>query len=256
MEIPEIKKTELAYFDPGDGRRIAYRLREAKAGGPTVLFLPGYASDMEGAKAEAIDAFCATRGIGCLRLDYSGTGSSGGDFADGTLNRWLEEVLAAIDLLSDGNLILAGSSMGGWLALLAALRRPNRVKALLGIAAAPDFTDWGYSAEEKDILRRDGKLERPNPYGPEPSITWRGFWQSGAEHRLLNNVIDLAIPIRLVHGEQDQEVGLGVALQLLRELRSADVQLRLIKGAGHRLSQPHEIHAILVELLGLLERIA
>jgi pimeloyl-ACP methyl ester carboxylesterase len=255
MEIPEIKKTELAYFDPGDGRRIAYRLREAKAGGPTVLFLPGYASDMEGAKAEAIDAFCATRGIGCLRLDYSGTGSSGGDFADGTLNRWLEEVLAAIDLLSDGNLILAGSSMGGWLALLAALRRPNRVKALLGIAAAPDFTDWGYSAEEKDILRRDGKLERPNPYGPEPSITWRGFWQSGAEHRLLNNVIDLAIPIRLVHGEQDQEVGLGVALQLLRELRSADVQLRLIKGAGHRLSQPHEIHAILVELHGLLERI-
>lgn len=255
MQTPEITATQLAYFDPGDGRRIAYRFREPKAGGPIVMFLPGYASDMEGAKAEAIDAFCATRGIGCLRLDYSGTGSSGGEFADGTLGRWLDEVLSAIDLLTDGPLILAGSSMGGWLALHAALSRPGRVNALLGIAAAPDFTDWGYTAEDKEALRRDGKLERPNPYGPEPSVTWLGFWQSGAEHRLLNNVIDLTIPIRLVHGELDAEVGLGVALQLLRELRSADVQLRLIKGAGHRLSEPHEIHAILVELLGLLEQI-
>lgn len=255
MQTPEIKPTKLAYFDPGDGRRIAYRQREAKSGGPTILFLPGYASDMEGTKAEAIDAFCAARGLGCLRLDYSGTGSSGGEFADGTLTRWLEEVLAAIDLLTEGSLILAGSSMGGWLALHAALRRPERVKALLGIAAAPDFTDWGYAAEEKDALKRDGKLERPSPYGPEASVTWRGFWESGAQHRLLNSVIDLTIPIRLVHGELDQEVGLGVALQLLRELRSADVQLRLIKGSSHRLSEPHEIHAILVELLGLLERI-
>jgi len=255
MQIPEITPTELAYFDPGDGRRIAYRYREPKAGGPTVLFLPGYASDMVGTKAEAIDGFCAARGIGCLRLDYSGTGSSGGEFAQGTLTRWLEEVLAAIDLLSEGNLILAGSSMGGWLALHAAIRRPDRVKALLGIAAAPDFTDWGYTPEQKEALKRDGKLEMPNPYGPDPSVTWLGFWQSGAEHRLLNILIDLTIPVRLVHGELDPEVGLGVALQLLRELRSADVQLRIIKGAGHRLSEPHEIHAILVELHGLVERI-
>jgi pimeloyl-ACP methyl ester carboxylesterase len=255
MQNPEFVPTQLAYFDPGDGRRIAYRQRAAKAGGPTVLFLPGYASDMEGNKAEAIDAFCAARGLGCLRLDYSGTGSSGGEFADGTLTRWLEEVLAAIDLLSEGDLVIAGSSMGGWLALHAALRRPQRVKALLGIAAAPDFTDWGYEPEQKDQLRRDGKFERPNPYGPEPSVTWLGFWESGAQHRLLNNPIDLTIPIRLVHGELDPEVGLGVTLQLLRELRSADVQLRLIKGAGHRLSEPHEIHAILVELHGLVERI-
>ena len=255
MQIPDIAPTELAYFDPGDGRRIAYRYRQPKAVAPTVLFLPGYASDMEGAKAEAIDAFCATRGLGCLRFDYSGTGSSGGEFADGTLARWLEEALASIDLLTEGDLVVAGSSMGGWLALHAALRRPERVKALLGIAAAPDFTDWGYAADDKEVMRRDGKLERPNPYGPEPSITWRSFWESGAAHRLLNSPIDLTIPIRLVHGELDQDVGLGVALKLMADLRSADVQLRLIKGAGHRLSEPHEIHAILVELLGLLERI-
>lgn len=256
MSPPEFTPTDLAYFDPGDGRRIAYRQREPKDGSPTVLFLPGYASDMEGAKAEAIDAFCATRGVGCLRFDYSGTGSSGGNFADGTLARWLDEVLAAIDLMTEGPLILAGSSMGGWLALHAALRRKERVKALLGIAAAPDFTDWGYSPEEKAVLARDGKLEQPNPYGPEPSITWRGFWESGAAHRLLNNPIDLIIPIRLVHGELDQEVQLGVPLKLMSDLRSADVQLRVVKGAGHRLSEPHEIHAILVELHGLMERIA
>ncbi len=146
--------------------------------------------------------------------------------------------------------------MGGWLALHAALQRKDRVKALLGIAAAPDFTDWGYSAGDKEMLRRDGRLEQPNPYGPVPSVTWLGFWESGARHRLLNNLIDLIIPIRLVHGELDREVGLGVALQLLKELRSSDVQLRLIKNGGHRLSEPHEIHAILVELLGLVERIS
>jgi pimeloyl-ACP methyl ester carboxylesterase len=256
ITIPDISPTTLAYFDPGDGRRIAYRYRQPQAGSPTLLFLPGYASDMDGAKAEAIDAYCAARGAGCLRLDYSGTGSSGGDFADGTLTRWLEEVLAAIDLLSEGPLILAGSSMGGWLALHAAMKRPQRVKGLLGIAAAPDFTDWGFVQEEVDAMRRDGKLERTNPYGPEPSVTWRGFWESGSAYRLLHSPIDLIIPVRLVHGEQDQDVPMGVPIKLMADLRSSDVQLRLVKGAGHRLSEPHEIHAILTELHGLLERIA
>jgi pimeloyl-ACP methyl ester carboxylesterase len=256
MDTPDITPTDLAYFDPGDGRRIAYRYRAPKDGAPTVLFLPGYASDMEGTKAEAIDIFCATRGIGCLRFDYSGTGSSGGEFADGTLTRWLEEVVAAIDLLSEGPLVIAGSSMGGWLALHAAMKRKDRVKGVLGIAAAPDFTDWGYSKEEQEALIRDGKLERANPYGPEPSVTWRGFWESGSAHRLLYNPIDLIIPLRLVHGELDEEVPMGVPIKLMADLRSSDVQLRLVKGAGHRLSEPHEIHAILVELHGLVERIA
>ncbi|HTG64185.1 MAG TPA: alpha/beta hydrolase [Sphingomicrobium sp.] len=255
MQAPEIPATDLAYFDPGDNRRIAYRYREPKAGSPTVLFLPGYASDMEGTKAESIDAFCATRGLGCLRMDYSGTGSSAGEFADGTLDRWLEEVLAAIDMLTDGPLIVAGSSMGGWIAIHAALRRKDRVQALLGIAAAPDFTEWGFTVEEKETLNADGKLERLNPYGPEPSVTYLGFAASGAAHRLLYSPIDLTIPIRLVHGELDEEVTVGVPIKLLADLRSSDVQLRLIKGAGHRLSEPHEIHAILTELVGLVERI-
>jgi pimeloyl-ACP methyl ester carboxylesterase len=253
MTEPNIAATELAYFDPGDGRRIAYRFRPPSAGSPTILFLPGYASDMEGAKAEAIDLFCATRGIGSLRIDYSGTGSSGGQFAEGTIDRWLEEVLAAIDLLTEGPLILAGSSMGGWIAVHAAMRRKDRVRGLLGIAAAPDFTDWGFTAEEKDAIRGDGMLERENPYGPEPSVTWLGFWQSGATHRLLNNPIDLPIPVRLVHGDDDRDVPVGVPIRLMQDLHSSNVQLRLIKGGGHRLSEPHEIHAILTELHGLVE---
>jgi len=255
MQPPEIPAAALAYFDPGDNRRIAYRYRGPEAGSPTILFLPGYASDMEGTKAESIDAFCATRGLGCLRMDYSGTGSSAGDFADGTLDRWLEEVLAAIDMLTEGPLIVAGSSMGGWLALHAALRRKDRVQGLLGIAAAPDFTEWGFSVEEKETLNADGKLERANPYGPQPSVTYLGFAASGAAHRLLYSPIDLVIPIRLVHGELDEDVPMGVPIKLLADLRSSDVQLRIIKGAGHRLSEPHEIHAILTELVGLVERI-
>ncbi len=256
MQFPNLSSPDIAYFDPGDGRRIAYRYRPPGAGKPTIVFLPGYASDMEGTTAVTIDAVCGQRDIGCLRVDYSGSGSSGGNFADGTLTRWLQEVLTAIDLVTDGPLIIAGSSMGGWLALHVALTRKDRVKGLLGIAAAPDFTDWGYSADDKDALRRDGKLERPNPYGPEPSVTWRAFWESGAEHRLLNNIIDLTIPVRLVHGEKDEEVHTGVPLKLMADLRSSDVQLRIVKNGGHRLSEPHEIPAILVELHGLVERIA
>src|SRR5258708_2152531 len=130
---------DLAFLDV-DGRRIAYRLRDGSS--PTLVFLPGYASDMVGTKALALDAFAAGSGVVMLRLDYSGTGSSGGKFEDGTLALWLEEALAAIDRLTQGPLVLIGSSMGGWLALHLALLRPERLAALVGIAAAPDFTDW------------------------------------------------------------------------------------------------------------------
>ncbi|MDQ3074330.1 MAG: lysophospholipase [Pseudomonadota bacterium] len=246
----------LAFVDRGDGQRIAIRHRPASAGQPAILFLPGYASDMAGQKAVAIDHYCAARGLGCIRLDYSGTGHSEGDFAAGTLARWLADALAVVDrVVHAGPLVVMGSSMGGWIALHVALRRPERVAAILGIAAAPDFTHWGYSPEEKAVLLRDGWLGRPNAYGPEPSIMHRPFWQSGEALRLLDAAIDLALPVRLIHGDQDTEVPLSIALKLIEQLRSADVQLRLIKGGGHRLSDPHEIHAILVELAGLVELI-
>ena len=250
--------TDLAYFDPGDGRRIAYRHRApADPRRPTLVFLPGYASDMEGTKALGVDAFAAATGCGCLRLDYSGTGSSGGDFADGTLARWLDEALAAIDQLIEGPLILIGSSMGGWLALHAALRRPARVAALVGIAAAPDFTDWGFTPEDKIKLLQDGQLVRPNPYRqpgkPDPGVTTRAFWQSGEAMRLLGVPIAVDCPVRLLHGEKDDVVPVGVPLKLLAQLRSADVQLTLVKDGGHRLSAPREIDALLRCLAPLVE---
>lgn len=239
-----------AFLDIGN-RRIAYRLRAG--GSPTLVFLPGYASDMEGTKAVALDAFAAGRGLAMLRFDYSGTGASSGPFEQGTLALWLEDALAAIDRLTDGPLILAGSSMGGWIALHLALLRPDRVRALVGIAAAPDFTEWGLTSEQKAALQRDGRIEEPNPYGEAPQVFTRGFWESGQQLRLLDGPIAIDCPVRLIHGEQDEDVPLDVAFRTLRAVRSADVQLLTLKGGGHRLSEPREIDAILRTVAALLE---
>jgi pimeloyl-ACP methyl ester carboxylesterase len=134
-----------------------------------------------------------------------------------------------------------------------ARERPQRIAAVVGIAAAPDFTDWGYSPEEKEILRVNGRLEQPNPYGPEPQITSSAFWESGQALRLLGGPIPVDCPVRLIHGDADYEVPLEVALRTMEQLRSADVQLTIIKGGGHRLSKDHEIEAILRTVNALLE---
>lgn len=238
----------VAFLDK-DGAKLAYRLRAGAS--PTLVFLPGYASDMEGSKAVALDAFAERLGLGILRFDYSGTGASEGRFEDGTLERWLDDALLLIDRLTDGPLIVVGSSMGGWIALHVALRRPDRVQALVGIAAAPDFTEWGYSSEEKLKLVADGRIEQDNPYGGEPQLTTRGFWESGETLRLLHQDIAVECPVRLIHGDRDEEVPVDIATRLMRRLHSADVQLLIVKDGGHRLSRDHEIEAILhtVELL-------
>src|SRR3954452_6704052 len=237
-----------AFLDIG-AHRIAYRLRPGDS--PVLVFFPGYASDMEGAKARALDVFAATNGFAMLRFDYSGTGSSSGRFEDGTIELWLEESLATVDRLTDGPLILVGSSMGGWIALHVALQRRERVKALVGIAAAPDFTDWGFTAEQKAELQMSGRLAEPGTDRPEPQLFTRSFWESGQRMRVLDDVIALDCPVRLIHGEADRDVPLDVAFRLMRALHSADVQLQVIKGGGHRLSEPHEIEAILRILAGL-----
>lgn len=235
------------------GRRLAYRMREGR--GPTLMFLPGYASDMDGTKALALDSFAAGAGLAMLRFDYSGTGSSEGRFEDGTLGGWLDDALHILDTLAGCPVVLVGSSMGGWLALLMARHRPERVAGLVGIAAAPDFTDWGYSDAEKQQLRESGRLEQPNPYGPEPQVTTLGFWESGEALRLLHSPIAVDCPVRLVHGDSDSEVPVGIALRMLGRLRSSDVQLTVIKGGGHRLSEPHEIDAIVSAVAAIVEKI-
>lgn len=233
------------------GRRIAYRYRRGSS--PTLLFLPGYASDMEGNKALALDAFGERSGTGVIRFDYSGTGSSGGRFEDGTLAAWLMEALAVIDELTVGPLILVGSSMGGWIALHLGLLRPERVSALVGIAAAPDFTEWGFSPNQKAELAAQVRIEEPSPYSPKPALFTRAFVDSGQSLLLLDKPIAIDCKVRLVHGGEDEEVPLEIAFRTMRALRSGDVQLKVIKDGGHRLSEPNEIEAILETVAALLE---
>ena len=225
---------EIAFLDV-DGKRIAFRPRQGRA--PTLIFFPGYASDMEGAKALALDAFAEERGLGIVRFDYSGTGSSSGRFEDGTLSSWIEEALAIVDRLTSGPLVLIGSSMGGWIALHVALQRMARVQALVGIAAAPDFTAWGF--RDAAAAERQGLS--------------RSFWESGQQSLLLDGEIYVTCPVRLIHGEADEDVPLDIAFRLMRALHSADVQLQVIKGGGHRLSEPREIDAILRTVATLTE---
>lgn len=239
----------LRYLERDGSPRLAYRLRPGTA--PSLLFLPGYASDMDGTKASALDAFATGRGLAMLRFDYSGTGSSEGAFGEGSLAGWIADALAMIDLI-EGPVILVGSSMGAWIALHLALGLTDRVEALVGIAAAPDFTEWGFTAEDKATLQSDGLLLRMNPYG-EPQVTTVAFWQSGQQLRLLDGPIAIDAPVRLIHGDADDVVPVGVAMRLMQSLRSADVQLNILKGGGHRLSEPHEIEAVTRTVAALLE---
>jgi pimeloyl-ACP methyl ester carboxylesterase len=230
---------------------LAYRKRDGT--GPTLLFLPGYASDMEGAKAQAVDRFAAEHGLGMVRFDYSGTGSSEGTFAQGTLDLWLDQSLAVVDQLTQGPLILVGSSMGGWLSLLIAERRPERVQSVLGIAAAPDFTEWGFGAGDRQRLETDGRIAETNADGTPGRFFTYDFWRSGQQLRLLEGEVPVDCPVRLIHGDRDEAIPLTVAQRLMTQLRSADVQLTVVKGGGHRLSEPHEIAAILRILAELVE---
>ena len=210
--------------------------------GPTIVFLPGYASDMTGSKAMALDGWAAERGRALVRFDYRGCGASAGNFEEQTLDAWLADTLAIIDA-TEGSLIVVGSSMGGWLMLLAALARPDRIAALVGIAAAPDFTDWGFDQHQRRRLQEDGRIEEPSPYGP-PMVTTRKFWASG-QRLLLGDTIAVDAPVRLLQGQRDPEVPWRRALDLADALRSDDVQVTLIKDGDHRLSRPQDIALLL-----------
>ncbi len=226
-----------------DGRRIAFRL--SPGAGPTLVFLPGYMSDMDGGKATALFDRAKARGQGCLLLDYSGCGSSEGDFADGTLSRWTEEVLALIEARVEGQVIVIGSSMGGWLMLLVGVALGERLAGLVGIASAPDFTEWGRSDEHKAKLREGETVYDPNPYGPEPTPMHPCFFADGQEQRLLDSEIAIDAPVRLLHGQRDADVPWQISMKLAEALRSDAVQLLLVKDGDHRLSREQDIALLL-----------
>jgi pimeloyl-ACP methyl ester carboxylesterase len=244
--------SEPNYLDRGDGLRLAWRRREGR--GPTLVFLPGYRSDMEGTKALALDQWAEREGRAMLRFDYAGCGASDGDFEAQTLAGWRDDTLGMIDLIG-GPVVLVGSSMGGWLMLLAALARPERVKALVGVAAAPDFTAWGFTPDQKRTIREQGRLEEASAYDDSPYVTTRAFWESGEALTLLGGPIALSCPVRLLHGLADPDVPWRVSLSLMERLRSADVQAILIKDGDHRLSREGDIARLITTVAGLMERL-
>ena len=238
------------HLDEG-GHRLAFRHRAGR--GPTLVFLPGYMSDMEGGKAMALDAWAAAEGRAMLRFDYAGCGASSGAFEAQPLARWRDDVLAMIDRVVAGPVVLVGSSMGGWLMLLAALARPDRVAAWVGIAAAPDFTSWGFSEAQKDLIRRDGRLVEHSPYGDQPYVTSRAFWESGETLRLMNAPIAIDCPVRLLHGQADEDVPWRLSVDLAGRLRSADVQTILVKDGDHRLSREPDLAVLIGSVRTLME---
>ncbi len=241
---------EPQFFGTPGGTRIAYRY--AKGMGPTLVFLPGYMSDMDGGKATALFDWAAGQGRACLLLDYSGCGRSEGRFADGTLSKWRDEVIALIDAMVEGPVVLVGSSMGGWLALMTGKVLRERLAGLVGIAAAPDFTEWGYSDPDKARLAAGETVFEDNPYGPEPTPTQPGFWADGQANLLLGGNIPLACPVRLLHGQADADVPSETSLRLARALASGDVVVTLIKDGDHRLSRDTDIARLLATVEELL----
>jgi len=242
--------TEVRFLEAGE-RRLAYRHTEGR--GPTIVFLPGYMSDMEGSKATALDTWAAAEGRAMLRFDYGGCGASGGAFEEQSLADWWDDALLMLDEVARGPVVLVGSSMGGWLMLLTALSRPGIVKGLVGIAAAPDFTSWGFSDSDKATIRGMGRLEEPSPYGDQPYVTTRTFWESGERLKLLEAPIDIDCPVRLLHGQQDDDVPWPISVNIMERLRSSDVQTTLIKNGDHRLSRESDIQILIRTVGGLLE---
>lgn len=223
--------------------RLAYHHSPGR--GPTVVFLCGYASDMNGTKALALEQWAQARGQAFLRFDYAGCGESEGAFEDQILAGWRDDALRVIDAVVQGQAVLVGSSMGGWIMLLVASARPELVKGLVGIAAAPDFTDWGYSDADKAAIRAEGRIEQPNDYGGQPTITTRGFWESGEANRAMEGPIAFGGPVRLLQGQRDSEVPWERAPMLAGLFRSDAVQTLLVKDGDHRLSRDADIALIL-----------
>ncbi|ARU16881.1 alpha/beta hydrolase [Croceicoccus marinus] len=252
--LPEISRC------PGPGG-LTLAFRHAEGVGPLIVFLPGYMSDMAGSKAEAVLQWAAGHGRGCLLLDYSGCGNSAGRFADGTLSRWRDEVLHLIGQAGAGTaerpVLLIGSSMGGWLMLLVAralieAKGDAVLAGMVGIAAAPDFTRWGYDEEQRALLASGRVLYEDNPYGPEPTPTHPGFFADAEAQLLLDEPLAIAAPTRLLHGQRDADVPWEISIRLAERLTGGNVRVLLVKDGDHRLSREQDIKLLLSTLQELL----
>lgn len=246
-------------FDSPQKRRLAYRRSAGR--GPGLVWLGGFRSDMEGGKATRLHDWADSEGRGFLRFDYSGHGASSGDFQDGTIGDWLDDALAAIDGLTEGPQILVGSSMGGWIALHAALARPDRVAGLILLAPAPDFTERlmrpQLPAEALAAIENAGLWMQPSPYDPEPTPITRRLLEDGAQRLLLDRGgIPITAPVRILQGMQDPDVPWRHALRLVDEIESEDVTFTLIKDGDHRLSREEDLDRLIAAAKALCETLA
>lgn len=244
---------EFETLDREGGHRLAYVRRSGA--GPGVVFLGGYASDMGGTKATRLDAWAQRSGRAFVRFDYFGHGVSSGDFEDATITRWRADALEVLDHLTEGPQVLVGSSMGGWMALLAALARPDRVKALVLIAPAPDFTEklmWaGLPFHVKQAIETEERWEQPSPYGGKTVIT-RRLIEDGAQWSILDAPIKIDVPVRILQGWRDPDVPWDNAVRLMEALAGGDVELHLSKAGDHRLSTPEDLN----RLVETIERVS
>ena len=243
-----------AAFVEVDGRRIAHVTHPGAA--PHLVFLPGFRSDMEGSKALAVEAHACGRGLGVTRLDYSGHGRSSGRFEDGTIGAWVDDAVAVLDRATAGPVVLVGSSMGGWIMLLVARARPERVAGCVGIAAAPDFTEdliWGRATPEQraELIDRGVHYE-PSDYDDEPTPITLRLVEEGRAHLVLRDPLALGCPFHLLHGQRDADVPWRTALTLAAHVDSEDVTVELIKDGEHRLARARDI----ARLLAAVDRVA
>lgn len=250
---PDSSLPEPQWLERDAAPRLAYAYTPPTSAGahlPTLVFCSGYRSDMLGSKAVFLEQEALARGQGYLRFDYRGHGQSAGRFEDCTISCWRQDTLDVIDQLTDGPLILVGSSMGGWIALLAALARPERALGLQLIAPAPDFTrDLFFDRFDDPIkqqLQSQGYVELPNDYSDEPYHVSMALIEDGDQHLLLKDVIPFHGPVRILHGQADTAVPWQRSLTLADKLASHDVRCHLLKERDHRLSLPDEL-ALLAE---------
>lgn len=244
-----------AYLDLPDGRRIAFARTEGD--GPGVVFLTGFRSDMTGSKALYLEAWAKARGRAFLRFDYTGHGASSGAFEDGAIGDWAQDAYDAVTTLTEGPQILIGSSMGGWIMLLVARRLlaegpGSRLAGMIGVAAAPDFTEDlmlpAMSDDERAALERDGRIEQLSDYDPQPTVITKRLIEEGREQLVLRSPLRLPTPVRLLHGSVDPDVPLSVGLRLLHHIDAADARLTVVKGSGHRMSEPAELDLLIATL--------
>lgn len=238
-----------------NGVQLAYERLEGA--GPTFVWLGGFKSDMSGTKAQTLSDWAQRAGQTFVRFDYSGHGRSGGKFEDGSLSRWLGDALAVLDRLTAGPVVLVGSSMGGWLSLLAARERPERVAGLLLIAPAADFTErlmWpGFTPDQQQRLMSEGRLELPSAYSPEPTVITREMIEDGRRHLVLNDYFPFDGQVWIIAGGEDPDVPLDHVYALMAKLQSVETKSLVIADGDHRLSRPQDL-AKLVEIADEMRR--